>query len=131
MTNIRFVQQLCQWCDDFYMPAQEHEDVTKPICSLLPKDSENFQRPWDPCSPPPLHFAAPKDVNKPWVLDFTLTAYTHSQILSALLPLKKEWNSFCSQRARGGHVTQKSVKVSNYIRPGPQLMQSDRAPRNP
>lgn len=65
-----------------------------------------------------------------------LIAHVHSRVLCVLLPPKHEWislqtttgcNSDCRRRARH----QKSVKTSNYMRPGPQLMQTDRAPRSP
>lgn len=88
----------------------------------------------------PTHFATSRYEDKPWIHYLTEPLVTNAHtstgpVHPAVSPERAHLvlqtvvacNPDCCRRV--GH--QKTAKTSNYIRPGPQLMQSDRAPRNP
>lgn len=94
-----------------------------------------LQRSWDSQSPFPAHFAISKKQTLNMLLSEISWKHAHSQMLCVVLLPKKECISFqtmgaCNPDCQRRAYLHTSVKTSNCIRPGPQLMQSDRAPRN-
>jgi len=119
---------------------QRSQPCLQPTRPFMTEDSENLQGRRDPWSPLPMHFAISKYINKSWIHYLTRSHVNSTYTFADLVcpAASREWvhlflqtvvacNPECQRRA----CHQKSVKTSNYMRPGPQLTQSDRAPRNP